>query len=725
MEYEQLRAKLGSKIAGVISSDITEISNQECVRPLKVGFTENLCRVTFSLGNYEIARIDTGLNLPRNRVNRGGGGELYFGRYRDRVDEVEFTGDLRAQFIFEFNFELEAGCDIKLKNIKRYLYHILKQQGEKAEEKNNSYITRWIVGQVVDLKSDSPIESLQDVPKACVDACASVMKSMIQRMNDAVGRLAENLSPDGEISLAGEKEIVDSVEESLRNRVKSGTEFDDRSCRYFKLLDEAGNTPISFRDNYLMLDNNKREDYCQLILTGAKMFVELSEEARSELFDKWLTQEKEIGSSQYRSYIKDLSAWAVLPDGSPLRNLCSVASSDDLPGIVCSILRNEEFIRNDKAFRGQRNNPLRRYLEWAYSYIRNSGATNAADLFKKRCYTYPEFLSRTFKLDFTDKKMKKEDMKTSIKKSVDSEISAPEPQIKLFPNNRILFGAPGTGKSYQLKEDVKSSGLPEDQVERVTFHPEYSYFDFVGAYKPKMKDERIVYGFVPGPFVRTLKKALLNKEKTYLLIIEEINRARVAAVFGDMFQLLDRDETGASEYGINPSEELKEYLEKEGIELREIEKIRIPGNMNIWATMNSADQGVYPMDTAFKRRWNFEYTGIDKGEDKVKGEFADDWKALRKHVNELLQVAGINEDKQMGPFFLKGTELQDEDSFVAAVKNKVLMYLFEDAAKHKRKSIFLGENAALRYSSICAEFGAAYKPGEISAAIDGIFQPRP
>ncbi len=323
-------------------------------------------------------------------------------------------------------------------------------------------------------------------------------------------------------------------------------------------------------------------------------------------------------------------------------------------------------------------------------------------------------------------KTKKLNKDMTVKNNEDSES---DEQTTNFSRNRILFGAPGTGKSYQLKEDVKASGLPEDRVERVTFHPEYSYFDFVGAYKPKMRDERIVYDFVPGPFTRILKKALLNKDKAYLVIIEEINRARVAAVFGDMFQLLDRDEMGESEYGINPSEELKDYLlkeyyekkrrEKENSEVEiaeekflapeDVEKIRIPGNMYIWSTMNSADQGVYPMDTAFKRRWNFEYMGIDEGVGAVKGKCAADWLKLRDHVNALLQKAGINEDKQMGPFFLKGTELEDEESFVKAVKNKVLMYLFEDAAKHKRSSIFHAEGLEMRYSVICEKFENVYR----------------
>ena len=191
---------------------------------------------------------------------------------------------------------------------------------------------------------------------------------------------------------------------------------------------------------------------------------------------------------------------------------------------------------------------------------------------------------------------------------------------------------------------------------------------------------------------------------------------------------------------------LKEYYEKKRREKEnpeadnteekylapeDVEKIRIPRNMYIWATMNSADQGVYPMDTAFKRRWNFEYTGIDDGEGNVGGEFANDWKALRKHVNALLQKAGINEDKQMGPFFLKSSELQDFDSFVAAVKNKVLMYLFEDAAKHKRTEIFKGDVKDMRYSVICKKFEDAYicKKGEdkgvkMSTALDSIFQPK-
>lgn len=272
------------------------------------------------------------------------------------------------------------------------------------------------------------------------------------------------------------------------------------------------------------------------------------------------------------------------------------------------------------------------------------------------------------------------------------------------PRNRILFGAPGTGKSYVLKQQAEEYFYPEN-VERVTFHPEYSYFDFVGSYKPKMEgkgeEERIKYRFVPGPFIRILKAAMAHPEQKYLLVIEEINRARVAAVFGDIFQLLDRDEDGVSEYGISPSEELKAHLEME-----DTDKLQIPANLYIWATMNSADQGVYPMDTAFKRRWNFEYRGIDADREKVEGTHTKAWHDLRESINKLLQEAGVNEDKQMGPFFMSPNELKGSAAdFLAAFKNKVIMYLFEDAAKHKREQLFRAKAYGKRYSEVCVLCG--------------------
>lgn len=250
---------------------------------------------------------------------------------------------------------------------------------------------------------------------------------------------------------------------------------------------------------------------------------------------------------------------------------------------------------------------------------------------------------------------------------------------------------------------------------------------YVNLSKPTNGKKDISYEYVPGPFMRMYVKALKNSKtdniKPFLLIIEEINRANVAAVFGDIFQLLDRGDDFVSEYPIQATEDIKKYLAKElGGNPDDYNKIKIPDNMFIWATMNSADQGVFPMDTAFKRRWDFTYLGIDDNDEQLRGKYVTigskeqqriEWNELRKAINEFLAEAKINEDKQLGPYFISksivvpkdgGTEI-DSKKFCDAFKNKVLMYLFDDAAKQKRASLFEGSaKGQTRYSKICEAF---------------------
>ena len=298
-----------------------------------------------------------------------------------------------------------------------------------------------------------------------------------------------------------------------------------------------------------------------------------------------------------------------------------------------------------------------------------------------------------------------------------------------YERNRIVFGAPGTGKSFRLKNDCeelmeKTSGT----YERVTFHPDYSYSQFVGIYKPVMGEDgnSIRYDFVPGPFMRVyvdaIKSGRTGSPKAHLLLIEEINRAKVAAVFGGVFQLLDRDDDGVSEYEIQASEDIRRYLAKElGGFPDNYNKIKLPNNMFIWATMNSADQGVFPMDTAFKRRWNFEYLGINESEKEIIGAGkivlpgepdAVEWNSVRRAINDrMASEYRINEDKLMGPFFLakkviasdENGMIIDTEKFMEAFKSKVIMYLYEDAVKQRKHDFFNGCDSS-KYSSVCEAF---------------------
>lgn len=300
-------------------------------------------------------------------------------------------------------------------------------------------------------------------------------------------------------------------------------------------------------------------------------------------------------------------------------------------------------------------------------------------------------------------------------------------EIDKLSYNRIVFGAPGTGKSHRLNEDKE---IFDERYERVTFHPNYSYSQFVGTYKPQPEFEnrkptkKITYDYVPGPFMRVYTQAHKHPDENYLLLIEEINRANVTAVFGDVFQLLDR-KNGESEFEIETSEDIRKYFNKEMKE--EIDsgnfdckRMKIPKNMYIWATMNSADQGVFPMDTAFKRRWDFEYIGIDYGVDdnyrRYHAKFPCheepiNWNDLRMGINEKLSKCYVNEDKLLGPYFISkdildkmNAEQYDiNNEFMKAFKSKVLMYLFEDAGKHC-DGLFEGFDGKPTFSKILDKF---------------------
>lgn len=302
----------------------------------------------------------------------------------------------------------------------------------------------------------------------------------------------------------------------------------------------------------------------------------------------------------------------------------------------------------------------------------------------------------------------------------------------------IYYGCPGTGKSFKVKglteghdgkkavyfgKNKKRIEMPEDETERIktpsnifrtTFHPDYDYATFVGTYKPLMKrpkgseddesvKEELSYDFVPQVFTKAYVRAwksweddtLEGKDKNVFLIIEEINRGNCAQIFGDLFQLLDRKD-GFSEFPIIPDAELGKYLKDEKVPY---DCLRLPPNLHIYATMNTSDQSLFPMDSAFKRRWAMEYVPI-KYKDTAAEEYklnlygtTYEWTEFLRLVNARILDATNSEDKQMGEYFIKNKEI-NETEFI----NKVMFYLWNDVCKDLFNATRMSRNYFLRDS---------------------------
>lgn len=268
--------------------------------------------------------------------------------------------------------------------------------------------------------------------------------------------------------------------------------------------------------------------------------------------------------------------------------------------------------------------------------------------------------------------------------------------------NTIYYGVPGCGKSCEVKKIASTYKM----CERILFHQDYTYSDFVGQIQPILKEDEqtgkntIIYEFVEGPFTKILGEALKDEEENYCLIIEEINRGNAPAIFGDIFQLLDRlskDEDGYkkgdSEYRIKNAE-IAKYLEK--LKIDNAQEIYIPNNLSILATMNSSDQNVFPLDTAFKRRWKFKRIS-NKFDEKheYKNEIIDGtnvtWMDFVEKINEEIKPENMNaingEDKRLGKYFATKEEVQDKELFA----EKVIFYLWEDVVKLNPQALFKPE----------------------------------
>ena len=390
-------------------------------------------------------------------------------------------------------------------------------------------------------------------------------------------------------------------------------------------------------------------------------------------------------------------------------DIYSCVHTKELQDIIDSLNNNEEFKQYEKTGSNQYSNALKTYMRFLYA---------------------------------------KEIFQNEAKK-----IKAPS-NLTL---QQIYYGAPGTGKS----KTIKDLTFGEDVI-RTTFHPDSDYASFVGTYKPiteevvlrdcngkkvideetgkVVKEDRIAYKFIPQAFLeayveawkklgsKTIEKgdksnnrihpALLdtpeiftkNKaSKKQYLIIEEINRGNCAQIFGDLFQLLDRNEYGFSDYPIVADKDMQKYLEKEfeGWEITNKDKINqlygeanmvslilkgerlvLPSNLYIWATMNTSDQSLFPIDSAFKRRWDWKYVPIREGRDKETnaplnwrintGDKQYDWWSFVSKINELIGSLTNSEDKKLGYFFCKAN---NEEINTNLFVSKVIFYLWNDVFK--------------------------------------------
>lgn len=276
-------------------------------------------------------------------------------------------------------------------------------------------------------------------------------------------------------------------------------------------------------------------------------------------------------------------------------------------------------------------------------------------------------------------------------------LSAPLP-LK-YPQLMVM-GPPGTGKSHLLSDRLTALGIDDDSgnVERVVGHPEMTSTDLIGMYRPVSDPGGALrYEFTAGPLIRLLARALQSDEP-HVLVIEELNRTNAAATFAEFFQLLDRDEDGKSKYPTQLGVDVNRALG-----LGEEEKVRFPPNFAIWATVNTADQGVFPMDTAFKRRWTFEYLGVDQDEGVwgdpeqgwnpiIPGYQTLRWQDLRRALNRALENQGVEEDRQLGPFFVSQRELlisEDPPAFLDRLLSKVVAYLRDDVLRHDPALLFV------------------------------------
>lgn len=293
-------------------------------------------------------------------------------------------------------------------------------------------------------------------------------------------------------------------------------------------------------------------------------------------------------------------------------------------------------------------------------------------------------------------------------RSVSDVLHAPRRSLPL-PLQVIISGCPGSGKSALAERSALGA-----VIIRTQFHAETTTATFVGGYRPTPVYETasdivelsgapfspgrplIDYRFVPGPALLAVAAAIAEPERNVVLLIEELNRGNAAAIFGELFQLLDRRDDGWSRYGVAVGAEAENWLRLNNA-LGPDATLRFPPNLHLWATMNSGDQGVFPVDTAFRRRWAYRYLGYAEPCAYAKADqivrFAGrnlDWDRFRQALNKRLKALQVVEDRLIGPYFLTVEQLHDP----AEVLSKLLLYLWDDVLRFRQQELFRADSFA-------------------------------
>lgn len=402
------------------------------------------------------------------------------------------------------------------------------------------------------------------------------------------------------------------------------------------------------------------------------------------------------------------------------------------------------------------------------AYFNNLKSANGFNL---RAFLVEQFAVLTFE--------RSDDGKLYIRLNIDAPKEEATPHVNIVEEEHIIdeplqiiyYGAPGTGKSYAIDNATAQYGSV-----RTTFHPDSDYASFVGAYKPTMEDvpinsiygesvqfatgknghpgteKKIVYKYVPQAFLKAYVAAWSNLSEPYFLVIEEINRGNCAQIFGDLFQLLDRNNSGSSSYAIHADEDIMQFLGSDskgfaalsdeqkdairsfvltkdsgatvdlGQKILDGELLLLPPNLYIWATMNTSDQSLFPIDSAFKRRWNWRYMPIDTQKEnwtfEIKGTRYS-WGQFLEKINPEIYSLTESSDKQMGYFFAKAdpkTGVISEEVFL----NKVLFYLWTDVFKDYDVSSELFKNKEKNRSFRFIDFFDKEQPNALQNFIDNL-----